>query len=482
MEITKETKIFCIKFTIILALMLIIGKLPPIFSITSYGMQVLGIFVGCIVGWGFGYVGTTSILGLLLLSFTGENTITTIFSSAYGNANVIITLFAFLFANGINQTGIMEHIAKFVLTRKFATKNLWNISLAFWIAGIICTALVTLPLPVTILMWSIFYSVVEKLGISKKNKWVQITLVMEAGICYTAGVIMPYSLWPLMCYGVASSSIPDFEMNLFAHTLVMVIINIVLLLLVFSFCKFVLGKNLSMPIQIESILDKNYMKKMGKRQKFGIFYLLLLAIVIFLPNLMPKTIPIINFFSNLGTIGAFALLIVLLSITHVEGKPLMDIIEAMKNMSWSLYLLLATALVFADMITKPEIGISATIVELLSSHLVGFSITTIVVLFITIGLLVTNAVNNVVCMNIFIPIGVSLMASLGGNIGALTCLLSLILYLGIILPSGSATGALLHGNTEYLEAKKIYEYASLFCLFTLIVCLFVGIPLSNLMF
>ena len=106
----------------------------------------------------------------------------------------------------------------------------------------------------------------------------------------------------------------------------------------------------------------------------------------------------------------------------------------------------------------------------------------VIALFVAFGCLITNAINNVVCMNIFIPIGVATVVGMSGNPSVLVELLQMVLYLGLILPSGSSVGALMHGNTEWLQTKSIYKYAFLGCFVVVIVCLVIGIPLGNLLF
>ena len=55
MEQTNNTALrYYAKILLIAVLMFGIGFLPPIGDITPYGMKILGIFIGCIVGWGFG--------------------------------------------------------------------------------------------------------------------------------------------------------------------------------------------------------------------------------------------------------------------------------------------------------------------------------------------------------------------------------------------------------------------------------------------
>ena len=104
----------------------------------------------------------------------------------------------------------------------------------------------------------------------------------------------------------------------------------------------------------------------------------------------------------------------------------------------------------------------------------NMSVAAIIMVFVAFGCLVTNAVNNVVCVNIFIPIGAASRMTLDGGttaVSILTSLLAIVLYLG-----------LMHGNSEWLQAKNIYLYAGIGCIIVTIVCFVVGIPLGMVLF
>jgi len=476
---------FYVKLVVILGLMIVIGMLPPIGQITPYGMKILGIFIGCLVGWGFGYQVWASILGLIVLGFTGSNTITGVFSAAYGNQSLVMVFFGLIFCFGIEQCGLMSYIANWILARKIFTKDRWMISLGLWIACAVCSALITNTLPVIILMWGMFYNIVNKMGIDKRDPYVQITLVMMCVVGYTGSVIMPYAGWNLMCYSIAKSIVPDMVINLFAHTALMAVLNVLIIATIYLISRFVLDRKTSRSavenVDISALSNEDNLQ-MTTSQKIGALYLVLLAVMLFVPNVAPKDIAIVAALNNLGATGSFALVSILLMVTYVDGKPLMDPMVTMKQIPWQLYFLLGTALYLAGMIATAETGIAATLSAVLQSTVGKLGLTGVIFVFVAFGCIATNAVNNVVCVNLFIPIGASLVVALGGDAAVLTALLCPVLYLGLLLPSGSVVGGLMHGNSEWIETSSIYKYASIGCAIVVLWCVVVGIPLGGLLF
>lgn len=85
MSVAINRKKKWIQAAVIIALMVLVGFIPPFEPLTADGMRVLGILIGCIYAWSIGELIWPSILSLILLGFMGENTVTGIFSSAYGN-------------------------------------------------------------------------------------------------------------------------------------------------------------------------------------------------------------------------------------------------------------------------------------------------------------------------------------------------------------------------------------------------------------
>ena len=81
-------------------------------------------------------------------------------------------------------------------------------------------------------------------------------------------------------------------------------------------------------------------------------------------------------------------------------------------------------------------------------------------------------------MTLLIPTSLAFAGAYGVSQQILVALFAIILYQGLVLPSGSILGALLHGNKDWLTAKQIYIYASLGELLLAVVMGFVGMPIA----
>lgn len=154
---------------VILALFFLFRYIPPFGSVTEVGMAVLGIFLGCIYAWTVGEVFWPSVLGIVLIGFVGENTVTGVLSATFGDATLHMVFIALAFCFAVERSGLIELIAKYVLSRKFAKRGPWSMALGFWIATAVTCAVTCATTGIIILAWEMFYEVVRRAKLEKKS-------------------------------------------------------------------------------------------------------------------------------------------------------------------------------------------------------------------------------------------------------------------------------------------------------------------------
>lgn len=482
MAVVKSRQKTWINAIIIIAFMLLFRFLPPIGPVTPFGMTVLGIFIGMLYGWVLGELIWPSLLGLVLLGLTEGNTVTDVLNTAFMNTTLQTILFSLVFCYGISATGVLDIAAKFILSRKFAQKGPYWLCFAFWLAAVIGGLLTTNALPVTILLWSIFYPVAEQLELQKKSAYVAIMMI---GICitsYSGSLLVPYHAFAAVCWGVLASVNPDLQMNFVAYSLTVLAINVVLMPALLAFFKFVIRPKVDYKSLGDFINPEELV--LNTRQKIVLVYTLLLCAMMIAPNILPKAWALTGILANLGMNGTFIFILVAMTLTiTVSGEELMDIAEGMvKGVPWGLYFLLLAALLISNYIANESTGISALLVEWVSPLLAGRSAFIFMVIMIFIGAVVTNCINNFVTVALLIPISIPFLAVNGGNPLVMATLFAVILLQGVVMPAGSVLGALCHGNDEWLTPGLVYKYATMGELILAIVVSFVGIPVGNFLF
>lgn len=456
------------------------GFLPPFGPLTQLGMQILGIFIGCIYGWTIGEMIWPSLLSLIAVGFTDYSTVSAMFTSAFGNQTLLIVLFSLIFCYGIEKSGLLTVVAKYILSRKFAQKGPWLLAFAFWMTCSIAGAVTTNAIPVIVLMWAIFYETASQLDLKPYEAYPSVVLI-GCVVCADMGcIVAPYAVNTQICFGVYYAAQPGVTMNFAAYVLLMLIINILTIPLLVLVFKYIL--RIKVDFKPVSIVDSESIT-FTARQKIVSLYILVLAIMIIAPNITPDSWKITQILNNLGVVGTFVILIIAMTITTHKGEPFTDVAESMiKTVPWGLYFLLASAMTISSALTAEETGINTLILQLLDPLLANKGPIIFCIIMIYIGMFLTNGINNIVCMTLLIPVSLGFMAANGANPQVLVGIFALVLAQGCVLPGGSVLGAMMHGNTSWLRPVDVIKYAGI-CVFVIAcVCGFIGVPVGNFLF
>ena len=114
-------------FIITMALMFLFRFVPPIGSITPYGMAIIGIFLGLIYGWSVDADNLiwTSLLGLVALGMTDFGNAGTAIASAFGNESVMLMLLGMFFLGMLQDSQLTQWLSNKLLGAKFTQGKPW---------------------------------------------------------------------------------------------------------------------------------------------------------------------------------------------------------------------------------------------------------------------------------------------------------------------------------------------------------------------
>lgn len=467
---------------VILALMFLFRFLPAFGPITQDGMAVLGIFFGCIYAWTIGEIFWPSILALVLTGFIGENSVGGVFTAAFGNATLHMIVLALAFCYAVEKSGLIELIAKYILSRKFSRKGPWSLALAFWIATAVTSAVTTATTAIIILCWEMFYEVVRKANMEKKSPYTAVVIIGILVAAYLGGIVMPYTAFTQICFGVLKATDPTLVVGFVPYVIIMIVLNIVCIALMYVVCKYLLRIKVDYEIP-EDLVSADDLA-ITRKHKIISAYILVFCLVLILPNFLPAELAVTKLLSNLGFTGSLAVILVILSLTNDgEGSKMFNFVESLKvGMPYGMVVLVATALLVSGKLTDASTGIPTVLSNILMPITSIESPVLSVAILMIIGIVLTNIINNIVCITIMVPVGITLLQNVDYNPAAMITLFCLVLLQGIVLPSSSMAGAMLHGNSEWISPKNIYKYG---CILELIVALavaVVGVPLAPVIF
>ena len=467
---------------ITIALMFGFAYLPPLGALSPLGMQVLGIFIGLLVGWlSVGFV-WPSLLAIVALGLTDYTSFTGAFKAGFGNNTTVIILLMFIFAAYLNQAGVSDFIAKWFLSRRFLVGHPWRFTLAIWLSAyVICVA--TYVYPAILLMWNITYDICLRLGYKQGDRYpmvVCIGVVVFAGLGYQA---LPIKAIALMTYGALSSvSGGLYGLDFLGYTLFLVIFTVLSVLIFMAVVKYLLKPDLTLLQQIDEHTFAQYRsQKLPPETKRALLALAAFIVLMVVSSLIPKTFPIVGAaLRSFTVLGCITVLLVALQIVHADGQPIMDFTRAAqsKDISWPTVIMFAGTMPIADAMTSDEVGIMAVLQQTLTPYFSVMSPFVFTVAIIAVSIIATQFLHNVVICVMMVPIMYVFAPAIGASPTVLALMISVACCCASATPAASAPAAMEFLNTAWIRTKTLYWLNTLLVAGNLLT-LIVLIPLAK---
>lgn len=479
----KETKKFYIVMAISFTIMVGFGCLPPFAEpITPIGMRMIGIFIGLIFGWLFGYNAITAIMALLICGlFYPNQTADSLFGVAFGAQPLMIVFWALIFVYGLNKCGILSWVSAKILSWKWVSKSPWHLAMGLWLCTILCAAICCQPFATMLIMFSIYYDVSKKIGAERRSAYTVFVLAFICGFSALAIGLVPYSgnLFLALSFMLAvdptiTYSVPAICAINWALTLGMYFFTGVIAKIAFS--------TFAKP---EFTLDHSgelFKKpgKMNKKIRLGFFFILIMLVIMVGPMLLPAESPIKTFMSRFGTAGLFAAVVVIMSLVTINGERFMTIEGALQDgaVHWSIYFIMSSAIALGNLLVSKEAGIAELLNTVLNNLTGDMSLYALTTLLLIALLILTNCITNVVAAQLVIPLVTMIFLSKGVNPGLIVGMMAIVFDYGLVLPSGSPLGAFMHGNSEWMSSGQVYKYASISVICVALSIAIIGVPLA----
>ncbi len=182
--------------TIIISFIIMVGfgYLPPFGAMTVYGMQMLGVFLGCIYGWLVGVNIPVTLLGIVVagILISGQ-TIDSMITAVQSAQMILVIFWALIFIYGLKKCGLMDYLCNRMMSISWCKKSPWHLAVSLWFCTMVCTAFSCQSFAAMILMFSMFYNISDKLNLQRRGGYTAFVLVMIAGISTIGTGSVPYS-------------------------------------------------------------------------------------------------------------------------------------------------------------------------------------------------------------------------------------------------------------------------------------------------
>lgn len=203
----KKSKSKYIHFAVVLALMFLFRFIPPIGTITPYGMAIIGIFIGLIYGWSVDADNLiwTSLLALVALGVTDFGTAGQAIAQAFGNESVMLMLLGMFFLGMLQDSHLTEWLSNKLLGAKFVSGHPWLLTAFIVLVPAYLTIVVNATL-VALIMFVVYQSIFQQAGYKKGDLYPAMVLMGFMITCSLAFSLFPFRGWCLMTVGMATKA------------------------------------------------------------------------------------------------------------------------------------------------------------------------------------------------------------------------------------------------------------------------------------
>ena len=463
-----------------LILMFGIGLLPPVEPLTKAGMQIGGVFIGLLYLWTFVDILWPSLLGLSALALSDLTNISGVLAASFGNSTVILMIFILALVGVIEFAQIPAYIVQWIMSRKIIEGRPWVFTIVILLGTYVTSVMIALA--AVFLFWSILYTLFDEIGYRKGDKYTKLLLF---GVIYATGLgtfLMPFQGMGLVLTGTLLSVMPDASVEyvpyIIAH-LTMAVLSI--LIWVFAM-KFIFKADVTLLKQVRvDMFKQNKLPAMSKLQKFLLFYLVLMIVLLLLPGFLPKSWLVTEKLLSLGSCGTVILLFAILCIIQVDGHSLVNFRDlAQQKITWELVFLCAVALTISPLLTNEQTGITTLLFKFLNPLFLDKSAIVFILLLCLLTTVLTNVGNNGVIGVIMVNLSCMYIMNYSIDPAVAVILIAYCSNIAFLLPASSMFGAVVHGS-DWLEAKDIYVYAVFVAAVGVLVPAFIGYPLAMIL-
>lgn len=374
--------------------------IPPWGGVTELGVAMIGAFVGLLILiTATGELIWPACAAYIAVIYHGYMNAAEATASFIGTTVIIQMVAVTVICSALRETGAGEVIAKKLLTAKFVQGKPLVFTIIFLIAFLIADILLN-TFGGIIFSFAVFESICDALGYKKNDRYVQ---AMYLGL-YLDGMIgcaiLPFSGMQLGITNSFNAAMQNFGYTFNPAVYIISVIPVgVCFIIVYSLamryifrCDMSKIKNLDIN-NLESL--KNVDNKFNKVQIIYILAFLFGIAYSFALLLLPKSLPWYGKFASITQAAWFVLIIVILSIVKVNGKPLMNAAKHFKEgANWGFITTVGIFSVLGGALSSDALGIKAWLTDILGPMFSNMSWPVFVLLIVVVCSVVTNFFSN----------------------------------------------------------------------------------------
>lgn len=476
-DVSKKRDLSLVHFLIMLLIIFGIGALKPLGAITPLGMKMMGVFLGLLYGWITSGMLWPSLVGWFAIATTGiMESPKAVFMAGFNSDIIIFMLFILVLVQMLSDSGAINNVVNFIITRPFLRGRPWTFSFVFLFA---CGLLASLgqAYAAFFLGWGLLFGIFEKVGYKPYDLYAGVMIIGVVASAMPFGLMFPFKDIPLALLSIFTS-ITGIAINYLLYMAVMIPTGILILLGYVLLCKYILRPDVSKMKNFDIDLLKAENAQITRHQKATLIAFLFALICLLIPGSLPKTWAITQLFTSYGMAGPMVICTTLFCVIKVDGKPILDFPQSARSgINWAIMFMMVTLMLMSSLLLSDATGIKQFLVDVLGPLLTHFSGVAFLVILALIMIVLTNFMNNIIVGIMFIPVLATFYASTGANpiVGFLLIVLSI--NAAFLTPASSPASAMCFSRTDWINTKDIFKIMVIM----VVTCVIIGVPMILLL-
>lgn len=482
-DIGNERKIM-INTIIGLAIMFLFKYLPTPEGLPQAGMQLIGITFGALYLWTTVSIGWPSFACIFALSTTGVMKYNEVISSTLGSWIIMFLICCFLVSYSLVKTGVARRIAIWFITRPLAKKSPWLL-IAMFNYGILFLTMFLSGITTLAIGLPIAEQIIRQLGYEKEKRdlFPQI-LILGVAFCACIGQGMTPVGASTVMLGLSILNALTGQTISFASYMAFGIPAGILTCTGFLlFFRYIVKPDVSRlkNFNVDEIVGEQ--KPTDLREKISALTYLVVFIAWIIPSLLKDVAPDLSaFLSSMGTVGPILLAVVFLAVVRIDGEPLLDVKEGLKEgVGWSGLFLVGAVLALSTALGKEGAGIITYLTNAGQPLMSNLSPLAFIILVTTLAGVMTNIVSNNITISVLTNLGIALALTSGVSPALVTVLIVCIANYAFATPAATLQMTMVAGS-GWVDTTKMIKYGVATMIIGIIVMIAVAIPIARMLF
>lgn len=450
--------------------------LQPINGLTEVGVRVIAVMIPTLYLWLTTNTHWTSFLTLALLVMTRVMTPNEVWAGSMGHF-VVITVVSYMLLNyALSETGVINRIAMWFITRKFVQGRPYAFMTMFFGSNVLIGLFMD-NMSLAIIYIALADALCKQMGLKKGDSFYTclFTGAMWGNVILSIASPIAHTL-PNIIIGICESQL-GVTITYMQWLKVGVPFTFVMWAII-MLCARLWNPDTSAFKNFDVEEVKKSLPPMDIRAKISTVVFILVVAAVLMPSLLINVFPTaMSYMNAIGVAVPAMLAVVVLGIIEVDKQPILNVPKALGTLPWAAIIFAGAVSIYATPLASEATGITAWLGNIFQPLVSGLPPFAIIVVLMAVAIILTNFLSNTVTMVLFFNIGAVLLAGGNVNMAAFTIIIALAASMAACTPSAAVPSPLFFGP-GHITMKNTLRHNLLFVIGSFIV-LVIMMPIAS---